>query len=63
MYATNGLGVRGANDYNLQRSDFRPHLGYSDETLLLIVAVPLLFWVFDGGVIVWAGGRPAINGA
>jgi pimeloyl-ACP methyl ester carboxylesterase len=38
-------------DYNLQRSYFDPHIGYNHETLLLVVAVALLFWVLLGGVI------------
>jgi hypothetical protein len=39
-------------DFNLQRSYFDPHIGYNHETLLLVVAVALLFWVLVGGVIV-----------
>jgi hypothetical protein len=39
-------------DFNLQRSYFDPHIGYNHETLLLLVAACLLFWVLAGGLIV-----------
>jgi pimeloyl-ACP methyl ester carboxylesterase len=39
-------------DFNLHRSYFDPHIGNNHETLLLAVAVGLLFLVLAGGLIV-----------
>jgi pimeloyl-ACP methyl ester carboxylesterase len=39
-------------DLNLHRSYFDPHIGNNYETLLLAVAVGLLFWALAGGIIV-----------
>jgi hypothetical protein len=36
-------------DFNLQRSYFDPHIGSNHETLLLVIATGLLFWVLAGG--------------
>jgi pimeloyl-ACP methyl ester carboxylesterase len=41
-------------DLNLQRSYFDPHIGYNRETLLLLIAACLLFWVSAGGLLVRA---------
>src|SRR3979409_1433621 len=39
-------------DFNLHRSYFDPHIGNNHETLILAVAVGLLFLVLAGGLIV-----------
>jgi hypothetical protein len=39
-------------DFNLHRSYFDPHIGNNHETLLLAVAVGLLFLVLAGGLLV-----------
>jgi hypothetical protein len=39
-------------DFNLQRSYFDPHFGYNFETLLLLIAACLLFWISAGGLLV-----------
>ena len=39
-------------DFKLQRSYFDPHIGYNNETLLLVLAAGLLLWILAGGVIV-----------
>jgi hypothetical protein len=42
-------------DFNLYRSYFDPHIGNNHQTLLLAVAVGLLFWVLAGGLtMLWA---------
>jgi pimeloyl-ACP methyl ester carboxylesterase len=39
-------------DFKLQRSYFDPHIGYNNETFLLVLAAGLLLWILAGGVIV-----------